>query len=78
MFLFFDDENLTSIKKKSNRLRATRTARVEQQESDEQEAFLGYEGEDFKFDHVDNLIEFESCSVENNEIDNVKNWIASA
>ncbi|EPB81104.1 hypothetical protein HMPREF1544_12189 [Mucor circinelloides 1006PhL] len=58
-----------------NRLRGTRTARVEQQESDEQEAFLGYEGEDFKFDHVDNDIEFESCSVENQDLEKIKDWI---
>lgn len=56
-------------------MRGTRTARVEQQESDEQETFLGYEGEDFKFDHVDNDIEFESCSVENQDLEKVKDWI---
>ncbi|CEP14664.1 hypothetical protein [Parasitella parasitica] len=58
-----------------NRLRGTRTARVEQQESDEQEAFLGYEGEDFKFDHLDNEVEFGSCSVEIQDLENVKDWI---
>jgi signal recognition particle receptor subunit beta len=56
-------------------LRGTRTARVEQQESDEQEAFLGYEGEEFKFDHIDNMIDFEACSVENQELDSIKDWI---
>ncbi|KAI9467957.1 MAG: signal recognition particle receptor subunit beta [Benjaminiella poitrasii] len=58
-----------------NRLRNTRTARVEQQEEDEQEAFLGYEGENFKFDHVDNTVDFEACSVENQDMDNIKDWI---
>lgn len=58
-----------------NRLRDTRTARVEQQEEDEQEAFLGYEGEEFKFDHIDNSIDFESCSVESKNVDNIKDWI---
>lgn len=56
-------------------MRGTRTARVEQQEGDEQEAFLGYEGEEFKFDHIDNSIDFESCSVENKSVDNIKDWI---
>lgn len=59
----------------SNRLRDTRTARVEQQEEDEQEAFLGYEGEEFKFDHIDNSIDFEPCSVESKNVDSIKNWI---
>ncbi|KAI8077909.1 signal recognition particle receptor subunit beta-like protein [Gilbertella persicaria] len=61
-----------------HRLRATRTARVEQQESDEQEAYLGYEGEDFKFDHIDNPIDFEACSVEHQQMDHIKNWIAQS
>ena len=56
-------------------MRSTRTARVEQQDGDEQEAYLGYEGEDFKFDHVDNAIDFESCSVENKDLETVKDWI---
>ncbi|KAI8370760.1 signal recognition particle receptor subunit beta-like protein [Choanephora cucurbitarum] len=60
-----------------NRLRGTRTARVEQQESDEQEAFLGYEGEAFKFEHIDNTVEFESCSVQDQKVDLVKDWIVS-
>ncbi|OBZ85236.1 Signal recognition particle receptor subunit beta [Choanephora cucurbitarum] len=60
-----------------NRLRGTRTARVEQQESDEQEAFLGYEGEAFKFEHIDNTVEFKSCSVQDQKVDLVKDWIVS-
>lgn len=59
----------------SNRLRSTRTARVEQSEEDETEIFLGYEGEDFKFEHVDNELEFVSCSVENKDIEKVQDWI---
>ena len=64
----------------SNRLRSTRTAAVEQQEAnidDEQEAYLGYEGEDFKFDHLDNDVQFDSCSVEKDELDNVVDWIVN-
>ncbi|KAI9258003.1 signal recognition particle receptor beta subunit-domain-containing protein [Phascolomyces articulosus] len=61
-----------------NRLRSTRTAAVEQQEAsldDEQEAYLGYEGEEFKFDHLDNDVQFETCSVEKDELDKVVDWI---
>ncbi|CAO3676724.1 unnamed protein product [Rhizopus stolonifer] len=58
-----------------NRLRATRTARVEQSEGDEGEVFLGYEGEDFKLEHVDNEVEFISCSVQNKDIEKIKDWI---
>lgn len=62
-----------------NRLRATRTAAVEKQASDadEQEAFLGYEGEDFKFNHLDNRVDFEQCCVLRNEIDSVTGWVFS-
>ncbi|SAM04829.1 hypothetical protein [Absidia glauca] len=62
-----------------NRLRATRTAAVEKQDSDadEQEAFLGYEGEDFKFDHLDNKVDFEQCCVLRNEVDSVTSWAFS-
>ncbi|KAI8977910.1 signal recognition particle receptor, beta subunit [Pilobolus umbonatus] len=61
----------------SNRLRATRTARVEQQasEGDEEEAYLGYEGEDFKFQHLDNRVEFGQCSVEKDKLEEIKDWI---
>ncbi|KAI8136532.1 signal recognition particle receptor beta subunit-domain-containing protein [Fennellomyces sp. T-0311] len=61
-----------------NRLRSTRTAAVEQQESgmdDEQEAFLGYEGEDFKFEQLDNNVDFETCSVEKDELEGITDWI---
>ncbi|KAI9474855.1 signal recognition particle receptor beta subunit-domain-containing protein [Zychaea mexicana] len=61
-----------------NRLRSTRTAAVEQQETsldDEQEAYLGYEGEKFKFEHLDNDVQFETCSVEKDALDKVVDWI---
>ncbi|KAI8377774.1 uncharacterized protein BYT42DRAFT_571637 [Radiomyces spectabilis] len=60
-----------------NRLRETRTAAVEQQASDadESEAFLGYEGESFKFDHLENNVQFESCSVEKKEIETINDWL---
>ncbi|KAI9315187.1 signal recognition particle receptor beta subunit-domain-containing protein [Dichotomocladium elegans] len=62
-----------------NRLRSTRTAAVEKQATDgneEQEAFLGYEGEDFHLDQLDNDVQFEVCSVEKDELDAVMDFIA--
>jgi signal recognition particle receptor subunit beta len=63
----------------SNRLRGTRTAAVEQQESegDEGQVYLGYEGENFKFEHLDNQVDFETCSVEKEELENVTQWIGN-
>ncbi|KAI8096152.1 signal recognition particle receptor beta subunit-domain-containing protein [Halteromyces radiatus] len=58
-----------------NRLRSTRTAAVEQQQGDEQEAFLGYEGEPFKFEHLDNPVDFEQCTVLQKDVDRVTDWI---
>ncbi|KAI8879968.1 P-loop containing nucleoside triphosphate hydrolase protein [Backusella circina FSU 941] len=62
-----------------NRLRGTRTAAVEQQESegDEGQVYLGYEGDDFKFEHLDNEVDFERCSVEKEDLDNVTHWIGN-
>nr|CAG8455245.1 11102_t:CDS:2 [Entrophospora candida] len=59
----------------------TRTAALDHQGSpsmedvDEME-FLGYETEDFKFEHLENDVEFKKCSVENNEISEIKYWIS--
>ncbi|KAI9012101.1 signal recognition particle receptor beta subunit-domain-containing protein [Phycomyces nitens] len=62
-----------------NRLRGTRTAAVEQQnsEGDDQESFLGYEGEAFRFEHLETMVDFETCSVQKEEIETVTGWIAS-
>jgi signal recognition particle receptor subunit beta len=38
--------------------------------------FLGYENENFKFEHLENEIHFEKCSVDKNEIINIKTWVA--
>lgn len=64
-----------------NRLRSTRTAALDHQDSSSMEEvdemeFLGYETEDFKFEHLENDVEFKKCSVENNEISEIKNWIS--
>lgn len=55
----------------------TRTAALEQQESmAENEVFLGYEGQDFKFEHLENVFSFVACSVEKGEVAEVVGWIA--
>ncbi|KAF7723083.1 hypothetical protein EC973_002367 [Apophysomyces ossiformis] len=60
-----------------NRLRDTRTAAVDQQASEmnEQEAYLGFEGEDFQFSHLENEVSFETCSVEKEELEDVTEWL---
>jgi signal recognition particle receptor subunit beta len=62
----------------SNRLRATRSAAVEQQESsgDAMSEYLGYEGQDFKFEHLECEVTLKGCSVENGEISSITEWIA--
>ncbi|CAH1765191.1 1877_t:CDS:2, partial [Entrophospora sp. SA101] len=59
----------------------TRTAALDHQGSSSMEdvdemEFLGYETEDFKFEHLENDVEFKKCSVENNEISEIKYWIS--
>lgn len=58
------------------RLRTTRSAAHDAVGGDVQEdSYLGFEGEDFKFDHLENPIEFASCSVVNDNIEAVTEWI---
>ncbi|KAL0091185.1 signal recognition particle receptor beta subunit-domain-containing protein [Phycomyces blakesleeanus] len=73
------DKIQTLLEAEINRLRGTRTAAVEQQnsEGDDQEGFLGYEGEAFKFEHLESIVDFEVCSVQKEEIDSVTGWIES-
>ncbi|KAF9197478.1 hypothetical protein BGZ49_002056 [Haplosporangium sp. Z 27] len=78
---------LTSFKKERiqnllegeiNKLRQTRTAALDTQDSEGNEnVFLGFEGKDFSFQDLENDVEFIECSVENKDIENVKEWIAS-
>ncbi|KAI8063326.1 signal recognition particle receptor beta subunit-domain-containing protein [Gongronella butleri] len=63
------------IESEINRLRSTRTAGVEKQGTDEQEAYLGYEGEAFVFDHVDNVVDFAEASIFTKKIDDITQWI---
>ncbi|RHZ77726.1 hypothetical protein Glove_174g165 [Diversispora epigaea] len=58
-----------------NRLRSTRTAALEHQDLSEEVEFLGYETKDFKFEHLENEVQFEKCSVENEEFKEIKEWI---
>jgi len=71
------DNIQTALENEINRLRATRTAALEHQDSPEDVEFLGYENEHFKFEHLENRVEFLSCSAEKSEINNVKEWIAA-
>ncbi|KAG9295119.1 hypothetical protein G9A89_006100 [Geosiphon pyriformis] len=66
----------TSLEIELTHLRGTRTAALEHQDSAEEVEFLGYENEDFKFDHLENRVEFVSLSVEKGQINMVKEWIA--
>ncbi|CAO3669533.1 unnamed protein product [Umbelopsis ramanniana] len=68
----------TLLEAEINRLRATRSAAVEQQESsgDATAEYLGYEGQDFKFEHLENDVTLIGCSVENGELNSITEWIA--
>jgi signal recognition particle receptor subunit beta len=37
---------------------------------------LGYEGQDFKFEHLENDVTLIGCSVENGELNSITEWIA--
>ncbi|ORX53686.1 P-loop containing nucleoside triphosphate hydrolase protein [Hesseltinella vesiculosa] len=65
----------TLLESELNRLRSTRTASVEKQESDEQEAYLGYEGEAFVFDHVDNPIDLVEVSISSKQVEPITDWM---
>ncbi|ORY95370.1 signal recognition particle receptor beta subunit-domain-containing protein [Syncephalastrum racemosum] len=65
------------LEEEINRLRTTRTAALEQQASEgdeEQEAYLGYEGEPFKFEHLENVVHFETLSARKS-VTELENWI---
>ena len=62
----------------SNKLRQTRTAALDTQDSEGNEnVFLGFEGKDFSFQDLENEVEFLECSAENKDIESIKDWIAS-
>ncbi|KAG2178105.1 hypothetical protein INT43_003358 [Umbelopsis isabellina] len=68
----------TLLEAEINRLRATKSAAVEQQESsgETMSEYLGYEGQDFKFEHLENDVTLAGCSVENGDLKCVTEWIA--
>lgn len=62
----------------SNKLRQTRTAALDTQDSEGNEnVFLGFEGQDFTFQDLENEVEFIECSAENKDIEGVKDWIVA-
>ncbi|KAJ3223892.1 hypothetical protein HK099_000553 [Clydaea vesicula] len=76
------DKIKESLETELDHIRLTRTANVESQgeNGEEEEVFLGYENEKFKFEHLPNSIEFEEVSVINdgnkcNEL--ILDWISS-
>ncbi|RIA89417.1 signal recognition particle receptor beta subunit-domain-containing protein [Glomus cerebriforme] len=68
----------TMLENEINKLRNTRTSALDNQDSSitDNIEFLGYENEKFKFEHLENETHFEKCSVDKNEIAEIKNWIA--
>ncbi|KAI8899441.1 signal recognition particle receptor beta subunit-domain-containing protein [Globomyces pollinis-pini] len=57
-----------------NRLRKTRASDVANQ-ADIHEEFLGYENEDFLFEHIPNKVEFIGVSVKNDDLDELRETI---
>ncbi|KAF9931551.1 hypothetical protein FBU30_009936 [Linnemannia zychae] len=61
-----------------NKLRQTRTAALDTQDSEGNESvFLGFEGKDFSFQDLENEVEFLECSAENKDVEGIKDWMAS-
>ncbi|CAG8753084.1 24057_t:CDS:2 [Gigaspora margarita] len=65
----------TILENEINRLRITRTSGLDHQDSVDDVEFLGYESENFKFEHLENDVVFEKCSVKEGEINVIKEWI---
>ncbi|CAG8814771.1 8369_t:CDS:2, partial [Racocetra persica] len=65
----------TLLENEINRLRITRTSGLDHQDSIDEVEFLGYESENFKFEHLENEVVFEKCSVKEGEIEVIKEWI---
>ncbi|OZJ02591.1 hypothetical protein BZG36_03658 [Bifiguratus adelaidae] len=68
------------LEEEITRLRQTRTASLEHQDTDAEEidVFLGYEGQDFSFDHLESAVTFHTMSVENGNMRDVVHWMADA
>ncbi|KAG0075769.1 hypothetical protein BGZ93_005638 [Podila epicladia] len=68
----------TMLEAEINKLRQTRTAALDTQDMEGNEnVFLGFEGQDFSFQDLENEVEFIECSAENKDIEGVKDWIVA-
>ncbi|CAG8442191.1 24164_t:CDS:2 [Gigaspora rosea] len=65
----------TILENEINHLRKTRTSGLDHQDSVDEVEYLGYESENFKFEHLENEVVFEKCSVKDGEINVIKEWI---
>ncbi|GJJ73317.1 signal recognition particle receptor subunit beta [Entomortierella parvispora] len=75
----FKKERIQSLlEAEINKLRQTRTAALDTQDADGNEnVFLGFEGQDFTFQDLENEVEFIECSAENKDMEAVKDWMAA-
>ncbi|KAF9974059.1 hypothetical protein BGZ65_008928 [Modicella reniformis] len=75
----FKKERIQSLlEEEINKLRQTKTAALDTQESEGNEnVFLGFEGKDFSFQDLENEVEFIECSTENKDVEGIKDWMAS-
>jgi signal recognition particle receptor subunit beta len=75
----FDKERIqTLLEEEINRLRQTRTAALDTQDSEGNESvFLGYEGKDFSFQDLENEVEFIECSAGGKDVESIRDWMAS-
>ncbi|KAF9583162.1 hypothetical protein BGW38_010120 [Lunasporangiospora selenospora] len=74
---FKKDRIKSSLEAEINKLRQTRTAALDTQESDGNEnVFLGFEGQDFTFEDLENDVEFVECSASRKNTEHIKDWIA--
>ncbi|KAF9436288.1 hypothetical protein BGZ76_004351 [Entomortierella beljakovae] len=68
----------TLLETEINKLRQTRTAALDTQDSDENETvYLGFEGKDFSFQDLENDVEFIEYSAESKDVEGIKDWVAS-
>ncbi|KAI1314641.1 hypothetical protein EDD11_001940 [Mortierella claussenii] len=68
----------TLLETEINKLRHTRTAALDTQDTEDNEnVFLGFEGKAFAFQDLENEVEFIECSAENKQIEDIKNWMAA-
>ncbi|KAG0254714.1 hypothetical protein BG011_005549 [Mortierella polycephala] len=75
---FRKDRIQSLLETEINKLRHTRTAALDTQDSDGSEnVYLGFEGKDFSFQDLENDVEFIECSAENKDIDSIKDWMAA-